>query len=103
MPHLAWIYILTNKYNTTLYVGATNNLPTRLWEHKTKRNPKCFTAQYNICKLIYYKGFDSMEDALNREKFMKGKTRKWKEALIKTMNDGWKDLTEDQEWSVKWE
>jgi putative endonuclease len=89
------IYILTNKHNTTLYVGVTNNLPARLWEHRTKRNPKCFTARYNIFKLIYFESFDSIEDAIKREKYIKGKKRQWKEDLIKTMNPEWKDLTNE--------
>ncbi|MBT1699855.1 GIY-YIG nuclease family protein [Fulvivirgaceae bacterium PWU4] len=90
----AWVYILTNKRNTVLYTGASNDLLTRLWEHKTKQNPKCFTARYNIYKLIYYEPFELVTEALERERYIKGKTRKWKEDLIKTMNAEWKDLTE---------
>ena len=91
----AWIYIITNERNTTLYVGVTNDLPTRLWEHRTKRNPKSFSAQYNLCKLVYYEPFDSIIEAIKREKHIKGKSRKWKEELIHTMNPEWKDLTEE--------
>ena len=89
----AWIYILTNERNTTLYVGVTNDLPTRLWEHRTKRNPKSFSSQYNLCKLVYHEPFDSIIEAIKREKYIKGKGRKWKEALTYTMNPDWKDLT----------
>jgi putative endonuclease len=89
----AWIYILTNKNNTTLYVGVTNDLSTRLWEHQTKQNPKCFTARYNLNKLIYYEEFESIIEAIDREKYIKGKTRKWKEELIKLMNPDWLDLS----------
>ena len=88
----AWVYIHTNDRNTVLYVGVTNNISARLWEHKTKQNPKCFTARYNVYKLIYHEGFESIIDAINREKFIKGKTRKWKEALIATLNPEWKEL-----------
>lgn len=90
--HIAWVYILTNSHNTTYYVGATSNLRTRLWEHKTKRNKKAFTAQYNIYKLIYYEGFTFVEEAFKRERYIKGKTRLWKETLIKKINPDFIDL-----------
>src|SRR5687767_8381540 len=54
MNHTGWVYIMTNKHNTAFYVGMTNNLSTRVWEHRTKRNPKSFTAKYNLDKLVYY-------------------------------------------------
>ena len=91
--HCAWVYILTNNRNTVLYVGVTSNLSTRLWEHRTKQNPASFTARYNIDKLIYYEGFTSIVDAIAREKFIKGKSRKWREVLIEKMNPEWSDLT----------
>ena len=94
MTPSSWIYIITNKGKTTLYIGVTNDLRTRLWEHRTKRNPRSFSATYNLYILVYYEGFDSISEAIDREKFIKGKTRKWKEALINTMNPEWKDLTE---------
>jgi putative endonuclease len=90
----AWVYILTNAHHAVLYVGLTNNLARRLWEHRTKRNPKCFTAKYNIYKLVYYEGHLRIEKANRKEKFIKGKTRAWKEELIIRMNPDWKDLTE---------
>ena len=89
----SWIYILTNQHNTTLYVGVTTDLRTRLWEHRTKRNPGSFTARYNLAKLVYYEGFDLVTEAIDREKFIKGKTRKWKEDLIRKLNPDWNDLT----------
>jgi putative endonuclease len=91
--HCAWVYIITNNRHTVLYVGVTNKLATRLWEHRTKQNPTCFTARYNIHKLIYYEGLDSIVEAIAREKFIKGKSRKWKEALVQKMNPDWNDLT----------
>ena len=93
-PPTAWVYIITNKNHTTLYVGMTNDLPTRLWEHRTKQNPSSFTARYNLSKLVYVEGFDSIDDALDRESFIKGKSRKWKEELINSINSEWKDLSE---------
>ncbi len=95
MLPVAWIYILTNKSKTTLYVGVTNNISARLWEHKTMQNPKCFSARYKLFELIYYEDFDSITDAIKREKYIKGKTRNWKEARIKTMNPNWKDLSDE--------
>ena len=93
MPPIAWVYILTNDNNTTLYVGMTNDLPTRLWEHRTKQYPTSFTARYNLSKLVYYEEFDTVDEALDRESFIKGKSRKWKEELISSMNKDWKDLS----------
>ena len=92
MPY-AWVYIVTNKHNTTLYTGVSNDLPLRLWEHRTKQNPTCFTARYNLYKLIYYEAFEVIEEAIKREKYIKGKTRKWKVDLITRLNPGWDDLT----------
>lgn len=92
--HCAWVYILTNNRRTVLYVGVTNNLATRLWEHKSRQNPKCFTARYNIDKLIYYECFGSIVEAIAREKFIKGKSRKWKEVLIQKINPEWRELAE---------
>ena len=89
----AWVYILTNQHNTTLYVGVTNNLATRLWEHRTRQNPRSFTSKYNTFKLVYYEAFDSIVDAIAREKELKIKTRRRKEELIKTKNPSWEDLT----------
>lgn len=92
----AWTYITTNHpRHTVLYIGSTNDLLTRLWEHRTRQNPKSFTARYNVTKLVYYEGFDEVVQAVRREKFMKGKNRKWKEALISSLNPEWKDLTEE--------
>jgi putative endonuclease len=90
--HCAWIYILTNKRHTSLYVGVTNNIRTRLWEHITQQNQKSFTSRYNLYKLIYYEGYNSIDDAIYREKFLKGKTRKWKEELIASKNPDWIEL-----------
>jgi putative endonuclease len=91
----AFVYILTNKTKTTLYVGVTTDLRTRLWEHRTMQSPGSFTARYKISILVYYEGFELITDAIKREKFMKGKSRKWKEDRIKSMNPDWRDLTEE--------
>lgn len=73
----------------------TNDLPTRLWEHRTKQNPKSFTARYNLTALVYFEGYELITEAIAREKFIKGKSRQWKIELIETMNPEWKDFTEE--------
>ena len=91
----AWVYILTNKYHTTFYVGITNNLLTRLWEHRMKQGTKSFTAKYNLFKLVFYESFEAITKAIKREKYIKGKTREWKIDLINKMNPEWRDLTDE--------
>lgn len=95
MLPVAYVYILTNKHHTVLYVGMTTDLRTRLWEHQKKINPSSFSARYNLVKPIYYKGFDSEEEAFKREQYIKGKSRKWKEELIAGMNPEWNDYTSE--------
>jgi putative endonuclease len=95
MQPVAWVYLITNKHHTTLYTGMSTNLPTRVWEHQTKSNPGSFTARYNVNKPVYYEGHDTVEAALERERYIKGKTRKWKEELIRSKNPEWKDLTDE--------
>ena len=85
-----YVYILTNKSNT-LYIGITNDLIRRLYEHKNKLIAG-FTKKYNIDKLIYYEVFDDPESAIQREKEIKGWTRKKKLELIKKVNPNFKEL-----------
>jgi len=86
------VYILTNKRKSVLYVGVTSDLKRRIEEHKNKIDLKCFTARYNCDILLYYKGFHSIEEAINEEKRIKGGSRKRKLDLIFEMNPLWKDL-----------
>jgi putative endonuclease len=86
------VYILTNQNNTILYTGVTNNLPRRTYEHKAKLVDG-FTKRYNINKLVYYEVFDQIENAILREKQIKGGSRAKKVALIKSMNPKWLDLS----------
>ena len=90
-----FVYISTNKTHTVLYTGVTNNILNRDNQHKTKLNKKSFTAKYNINKLIYYETYKYINDALTREKQIKGWTRKKKIELIKKYNPGWKDLIKE--------
>ena len=90
--HLYYVYILTNSSNTVLYVGVTNDLERRCYEHKQKIF-KGFTQKYNIDKLIYFEVFDSIELAIFREKQIKGYSRSKKDALINEFNLGWEELS----------
>ncbi len=85
------IYILTNKNNTVLYVGVTNNLTRRIWEHKSKLI-EGFTKKYNVDKLVYFESFDNPKDAIRREKQLKAGSRKKKVELIEKLNSEWKEL-----------
>lgn len=89
-----FVYILTNKWETTLYIGVTGNLPRRLEEHKQKVVPG-FTARYNLTKLVYYEDTGDVRAAIEREKELKGWLRKKKVALIESINPEWKDLGAD--------
>jgi Predicted endonuclease containing a URI domain len=89
-----FVYILTNKYNKVLYVGVTNNLIRRVYEHKNKLISG-FTSKYNVNKLVYYESFPSVFDAIKREKEIKGWKREKKVAFINSFNPEWKDLYEE--------
>ena len=89
-----FIYILTNKNNTTLYVGVTANLIARIQQHKDNINPKAFTARYNLDKLVYYEAFQEIGDAIAREKQLKAGSRATKIGLIESLNATWCDLFE---------
>ncbi len=90
-----YIYILTNKNNTVLYTGVTNNLNRRIYEHKEKFIKNSFTAKYNASKLVYFETFQDIEVAIAREKQLKGGSRAKKEALINSINPEWKDLYDE--------
>ena len=87
-----YVYIMTNKRKSVLYVGVTSDLRRRILEHKSKLDPKSFTARDNCDTLLYYNGFHSIEEAINEEKRLKAGSRKQKLDLIFSMNPLWKDL-----------
>ena len=89
-----YIYVLASRKNGTLYIGVTNNLLKRIYEHKNKTFDG-FTKKYDIDKLVYYECYDNIEYAITREKQMKKWSRKWKIELIEKNNKEWKDLYED--------
>ena len=86
------IYFMTNKHNTTLYCGVTSDLITRVHQHREKVHPKSFTSRYNLTKLVYYENFHSIEEAIEREKQIKGGSRNKKDKLINSLNPRWNDL-----------
>ena len=90
-----FIYIVTNKYNNTYYIGVTSNLPKRILEHKEKRFENSFSARYNLTKLVYYEQFQMIGDAIAREKQLKAGSRANKVSLIQSINPNWIDLYEE--------
>ena len=92
-------YIITNKYNTTIYTGSSTHLYSRICEHRSKVNPYSFTAKYNLWKLVYYKSFSTIQEAREWEYYIKGKKRIWKINLITSFNPDWDDLfCEIEDW-----
>ena len=90
-----FVYIVTNKYNNTLYVGVTSNLPKRILEHIEKRYENSFSARYNLNKMVYYEQFQMIGDAIAREKQLKAGSRATKLKLIKEFNPLWNNLFDE--------
>ncbi len=86
-----YIYILTNKTNEVMYIGVTNDLKRRLYEHKNELIDG-FTKKYHVHKLVYYEEYSEIIDAITREKQLKHWTRAKKNWLIETRNPTWDDL-----------
>lgn len=89
----AWVYILTNKPNGTLYVGVTSDLRRRIWEHR-EGVVDGFTKRYGLKRLVYAEPHDDMLTAIQREKNLKHWSRAWKVRLILGANPEWNDLYE---------
>lgn len=94
-PRTYFVYILTNKNKTTLYIGVTNDLKRRLHEHKNNENKSSFTKRYNCFYLIYYEQFSRIVEAIAREKELKGWKRDKKEYLIHDFNPDWEFLNDE--------
>src|SRR6187402_573230 len=93
-----YIYITTNPSKTTLYVGVTNNLEVRLYQHfENKGNPGTFAGKYHCYLLVYYEHFSHIEQAIAREKEIKKWRREKKDALIASTNPEWKFLNKEIE------
>jgi len=86
------VYIMTNVYNTVLYVGVTSDLFSRVIQHRDKFYPKSFTAKYNCYKLVYYCFYPTIIEAIANEKRLKKWNRDWKIKLITSENPNWIDL-----------
>ncbi len=94
MEKLYVVYIITNKNNTVLYTGVTNDLKRRVYEHKEKL-VKGFSSKYNLDKLVFYEVTGNIESAISREKQIKGGSRQKKIDLVNSVNPDWKDLYPD--------
>jgi putative endonuclease len=89
-----WVYLLANKPRSTLYVGVTNDLIRRVYEHR-EGLVKGFTARYGLQMLVYFERYDSPHVAIQREKNIKHWSRAWKLRLIESANPQWRDLYND--------
>jgi len=92
--HKYYLYIISNKKEGVLYVGVTNNLERRMFEHKSKLI-NGFSSKYNLTKLVYFEEFQFIEMAIKREKNIKKWKRDWKIKLIIDENPNWEDLSKD--------
>jgi len=90
-----WVYMMCSINHSTLYVGVTSNIASRVYEHKHKIHSSSFTGKYNCVKLVYYRRFELIIEAITEEKRIKGGSRTKKEDLINTMNPEWKDLYDE--------
>ena len=86
-----YVYILASRIGGTLYIGVTNDLVRRIFEHKSKLI-ESFTEKYDVVKLVYFEQFDDPENAIKREKRLKKWNRAWKIRLIEEHNPNWEDL-----------
>ena len=92
-----YVYMLASQKNGTLYIGVTNHLERRLYEHKNHL-AQGFTAKYNVTRLVWFEQTYSIEAAIEKEKSMKKWKRAWKIRLIEESNPEWNDLSED--WGI---
>ena len=89
-----WVYVLTNRPRSTLYIGVTNNLVRRTYEHR-EGLVKGFTLRYGLKILVYFERYDSPDAAIQREKNIKHWSRTWKLQLVESANPQWRDLYND--------
>jgi putative endonuclease len=92
-----FVYIMANKRNGTIYIGVTNDLARRVYEHR-EGLVEGFTSRYGLKMIVYYEVFDSVSLAIQRETSLKRWPRRWKLALIEKINPQWKDLAEEVAW-----
>ena len=92
MTKTFYVYMMSNRSRVVLYTGITNNLVRRVWEHQNGEF-KGFTQTYNVNRLVYYESFDDPNEAIAREKEIKGWRRSKKNELVGTQNPKWIDLS----------
>jgi putative endonuclease len=90
----SYVYFMTNKNKSVIYIGVTANLVKRVYEHKVKLY-KGFTAKYNCDKLVYFEEYENINEAIIREKQLKSGNRTRKEKLVVLNNSSWEDLAKD--------
>ena len=95
--HQYYVYMVSNRGHNVLYIGVTNSLERRMWEHKTKAISG-FTKKYNCDQLVYFELYERIDQAIAREKQLKGWIRAKKDALIARINREWRDLS--AEWDL---
>ncbi|MDD7452105.1 MAG: GIY-YIG nuclease family protein [Treponema sp.] len=95
MTDKAYVYFMTNKTNTVLYIGVTSDLQKRVNQHKNHEY-EGFTDKYNCTKLVYFEECNDIKAAIAREKQLKNWHRDWKNNLVNQFNKDWKDLSEDR-------
>lgn len=90
----AWVYVLASKKNGTLYIGVTNDLVRRVYEHR-EGVVEGFTKQHDVKRLVYFEEHETVPLAIQREKNLKHWVRRWKIELIEAQNADWRDLWDD--------
>jgi putative endonuclease len=91
MSNTYYVYILASRKNGTLYIGVTNDLIRRVWEHREGLN-EGFTKKYGVKMLVYFEAFEDIDSAIHRETRMKKWKRRWKMRVIEEKNYEWRDL-----------
>jgi putative endonuclease len=94
MEKHAFVYFMASRRNGTIYVGVTNCLAVRVWQHRNGLT-QGFTKRYGVRMLVYYESFETIAAAIQREQNIKHWPRRWKLALIEKLNPQWRDLYED--------
>ena len=95
MPKKGYAYITTTQKNTVLYAGATSTLKDRIDRHRARKYKGAFSGRYNVFKLVWFEEFNTIREALDREKQLKAGSRKKKVDLINAMNPNWVDLYDE--------
>lgn len=89
------VYIMTNKLRTVVYIGVTSELQIRIQQHKSSFFENSFTSKYNTNICVYYENYPTIEEAIGREKQLKGWRREKKDILISSLNPKWEDLWDE--------